>query len=74
MMDAELPTHLLYMLVFGSLVVGAVAALFVELGVRGGKRRHGLIFWSVVAGLVGALFFVINVANVLTETSGPGAG
>jgi len=74
MMDAELPTHLLYMLVFGGLLVCAVAALIVELGVRGGKRRGGLIFWSVVAGLVGALFFVINVANVLTETSSQGAG
>jgi hypothetical protein len=74
MMDAELPTHLLYMLVFGGLVLAAAAALFVELGVRGGKRRRGLIFWSVVGGLIGALFFVINVANVLTETAGPGAG
>lgn len=74
MMDAELPTHLLYMLVFGGLLVCAVAALFVELGARGGKRRRGLIFWSVVAGLVGALFFVINVANVVTETNTPGAG
>jgi heme/copper-type cytochrome/quinol oxidase subunit 3 len=73
MADAELPTHLLYMLVFGGLVLAAFAVLAVESGARG-KRRFGMIVWSVLAGLVGAVFFVINVANVITESSHPGAG
>jgi hypothetical protein len=74
MMDAELPTHLLYMLVFGSVLVGAVAALIIEFGTRGGRRRYGVVVWSVLAGLLGAVFFVLNVANVLTESMHPGAG
>ena len=73
-MDAELPMHLLYMLVFGGVVLVAVAVLVVETGARTGKRRFGMIVWSVIAGLVGAVFLVINIANVLTETRGPGAG
>jgi hypothetical protein len=73
-MDPELPNHLLYMLVFGGLLLGAVVALIVETGVRGGRRRLGMIVWSVLAGLVGALFLVINIANVLGESANPGAG
>jgi O-antigen/teichoic acid export membrane protein len=73
MMDAELPTHLLYVLGFGGLVVVAVVALVVEMGGRTGRRRFGIIAWSVLAGLVGALFLVINIANVLSESGSPGA-
>jgi hypothetical protein len=73
-MDPELPNHLLYMLVFGGLLLGAAVTLIVELGVRGGRRRLGMIVWSVLAGLVGALFLVINIANVLGESAHPGAG
>jgi uncharacterized membrane protein YwaF len=68
----ELPTHLLYMLVFGGLVVIAVSTLFVEFGTRTGKRRLGMAFWSVLAGLVGAVCFAINVANVLQASTGAG--
>jgi hypothetical protein len=74
MMDAELPNHLLYMLVFGSVLLGAVVALIIEFGTRGGRRRRGMVVWSVLAGLVGAVFFVLNVANVVTESMGTGAG
>ena len=73
-MDPELPTHLLYMLVFGSVVFVAVVTLIVETGTRGGRRRFGMIVWSVLAGLAGALFFVINLANVLGGSTSPGAG
>ncbi len=74
MADAELPTHLLYTLVFGALVVGAIIALFIEFGVKTGKRRLAMAFWSVVAGLVGAVLFAVNVVNVITESTNPGAG
>lgn len=74
MMDAELPMHLLYMLVFGAVVLGAVVTLIIETGTRGGRRRFGMIVWSVLAGLAGALFLVINIANVLSESTHPGAG
>jgi hypothetical protein len=73
-MQPELPTHLLYMLVFGGLLLCAVVALVVELGSRGGKRRRGMIFWSVLAGLVAAVFLVINIANVIGESGNVGAG
>jgi O-antigen/teichoic acid export membrane protein len=74
MMDAELPTHLLYLLVFGGVVLVAVITLVVETGARTGRRRFGMIVWSVLAGLVGAVFLVINIANVISESSTPGAG
>ena len=74
MMDAELPTHLLYALVFGAVLAGAVVALIIEFGTRGGRRRFGIIVWSVLAGLLGGLFLIINVANVLGESVNPGAG
>jgi threonine/homoserine/homoserine lactone efflux protein len=74
MMDAELPLHLLYMLVFGAVLLGAVVALVVETGTRDGKRRIGMIAWSVLAALVGAVFLVINIANVISESGNPGAG
>jgi O-antigen/teichoic acid export membrane protein len=73
-MDAELPMHLLYLLVFGGVVLVAVITLFIELGTREGKRRFGMIAWSVLAGLIGAVFVVINLANVITESGNPGAG
>jgi len=74
MTDPELPNHLRYALTFGGLLVGAVAALIIEFGVRGGRRRLGIIAWSLLAGLVGAVFLVINVANIVGETITPGAG
>lgn len=74
MADAELPTHLLYTLVFGGLVVGAVVALFIEFGVKTGKRRLGMAFWSVLVGLIGSVLFAVNIVNVVTESTNPGAG
>lgn len=74
MMDAELPNHLLYALVFGAVLVGAVVTLIIEFGARGGRRRFGIVVWSVLAGLLGAVFLAINVANVLGESVNPGAG
>lgn len=74
MSDPELPTHLLYALVFGGLLFGAVTVLVIETGVRGGRRRLGMIVWSVLAGLVGAVLFAVNVANVLSESINPGPG
>ena len=71
-MQPELPNHLLYMLVFGGLLLCAVVALVIELGSRGGKRRLGMIVWSVLAGLVAALFLVINIANVIGESGTAG--
>jgi hypothetical protein len=73
MADAELPTHLLYTLVFGAVVVCAALALFIEFGAKTGKRRAGMAFWSVVAGLIGAVLFAVNVVNVITESTNAGA-
>lgn len=74
MADAELPMHLLYTLVFGALVVTAVVTLFIEFGVRTGKRRAGMAFWSVLAGLIGGVLFAVNIVNVITESTNVGAG
>ena len=74
MMDAELPTHLLYALTFGAVVLGAITVIIVETGVRTGKRRISIMAWSALTILIGGVFLVINVANVITETANPGAG
>ena len=69
MANPELPNHLLYALVFGILVLGAVIFLFIETGTprNVGRRRPGILALTVLIGLVGAAFLVLNLANIIHD-------